>query len=75
MSGGSGGGKLDYQGNTQLPRDAFRRSGVCELVLRQCKLFEIPLEVFELTGLVTLAKQAQEAGGATEEPTAGEAAG
>lgn len=54
QGGGSGEGKLDYQGHTQLPRDAFRRSGICELVLRQCKLFEIPLEVFELTGLVTL---------------------
>jgi hypothetical protein len=51
---GSSGGKLDYQGQMQLPRDAFQRSGICELVLRQCGLFEIPLEVFELSGLVTL---------------------
>ena len=47
--GAAAAGKLDYQGLTQLPRDAFRRSGICELVLRECKL-----ELFELSGLITL---------------------
>ena len=52
--GAAAAGKLDYQGLTQLPRDAFRRSGICELVLRECKLFGLPLELFELSGLITL---------------------
>ena len=56
VEGGGAGGKakLDLTGHTELPSDAFRRAGIRELVLRECRLFEIPTDVFELTGLVTL---------------------
>ena len=53
-SGGGGSGKLDFTGMTTLPTDAFQRSGIQELVIRQCRLFEVPTGVFELTDLITL---------------------
>ena len=37
-SGGGGSGKLDFTGMTTLPTDAFQRSGIQELVIRQCRL-------------------------------------
>ena len=53
-AGGTGTGVLNLSGNTVIPTGAFNKAGVTEVVVSKCRLAEVPVAIFELTGLLTL---------------------